>query len=56
MWEVEDKRVVEQAKSLYDIEIWKVQDILNELLHEVGTKSYRDDVLRTVQLISTRGQ
>jgi hypothetical protein len=52
VWDVEDEDVIEQARNLYDIEIWKVQDILNELLHEVGTKSYRDDVLRTIQLIS----
>jgi hypothetical protein len=54
VWAVENESVIEKAKSLYGIEIWKVQDILNELLHEVGTKSYRDDVLRTIQLISAR--
>jgi hypothetical protein len=35
-----------------DIEVWKISDIMSELIQEVGTKSYRDDVLRTVQLIS----
>lgn len=52
MWEVEDGTVIEQAKSLYDIEVWKMSDILNELNREVKTKAYRDDVLRTLQLIS----
>lgn len=54
VWEVEDESVIEKAKSLYGIEIWKISDIMSELIQEVGTKSYRDDVLRTVQLISMR--
>jgi hypothetical protein len=54
VWDVEDSRVIEQAKSLYSIEIWKMSDIMSELIREVGTKSYRDDVLRTIQLISRR--
>ena len=52
VWDVEDDRVVEQAKSVYGIEIWKMSDILSELIREVKTKAYRDDVLRTIQLIS----
>jgi hypothetical protein len=52
VWEVEDESVIEQAKSLYGVEIWKISDIIGQLIQEVGTKSYRDDVLRTVQLIS----
>jgi hypothetical protein len=54
VWNVEDSGVIEQAKSLYDIEIWKMSDIMSELIGEVTTKAYRDDVLRTIQLISTR--
>jgi len=55
VWEVEDESVIEQAKrSPYNIEIWKMSDILSELAKEVKTKAYRDDVLRTVQLISSR--
>jgi hypothetical protein len=53
-WEVEDKSVIEQAKTLYGIEIWKMADILSELIQEVKTKAYRDDVLRTIQLFSQR--
>jgi hypothetical protein len=53
MWDVEEKTLIEQAKSLYNIEIWKMSDIMRELIWEVETKSYRDDVLRTIQLIST---
>jgi hypothetical protein len=52
VWDVEDRSVIEQAKSLYNIEIWKISDIMSELIREVGTKPYRDDVLRTIQLIS----
>jgi len=52
VWAVEGESVIEQAKSLYSIEVWKMSDIMGELIREVGTKSYRDDVLRTIQLIS----
>ena len=52
VWDVEEKSVIEKAKSLYGIEVWKMPDILSELIREVKTKAYRDDVLRTIQLIS----
>jgi hypothetical protein len=55
VWDVEDKSVIEQAKRFpYNIEIWEISDIMSELIQKVGTKSYRDDVLRTVQLVSRR--
>jgi len=55
VWEVEDASVIEQAKrSPYKIEIWKMSGILSELIREVRTKAYRDDVLTTIQLISAR--
>jgi hypothetical protein len=54
VWDVEEKSVIEQAKSLYNIDIWKISDIMSELIKEVKTKAYRDDVLRTLQLISAR--
>jgi len=54
VWEVEDESVIEQAKGLYEIEIWKMSDVLSELIMEVKTRGYRDDVLRTLQLISAR--
>jgi len=52
VWDVEEESVIEQAKSLYDIEVWKMSAIMSELIREVETKAYRDDVLRTLQLIS----
>ena len=52
VWDVENKNVIKMARSLYGIEVWKMSDIMRELVLEVGTKSYRDDVLRTIQLIS----
>ena len=52
VWDVEDSSVIEQAKSIYDIEIWKISDIINQLMREVKSRAYRDDVLRTIQLIS----
>jgi hypothetical protein len=54
VWDVEELSVIEQAKSVYGIEIWKISIIMSELIREVGTKSYRDDVLRTIQLISRK--
>jgi hypothetical protein len=54
VWDVEQDSVIEQAKSLYGIEVWKMSDIMGELIREVKTKAYRDDVLRTIQLISRR--
>jgi hypothetical protein len=53
-WDVEDGRVIEQAKSLYQIDIWKISSIISQLTQEVKTKPYRNDVLRTIQLISRR--
>jgi hypothetical protein len=52
VWDVQETSVIGQAKELYGIEVWRISDIITELIHEVGTKAYRDDVLRTVQLIS----
>jgi hypothetical protein len=52
-WDVEEESVIERAKSQYDIEVWKMSDIMGELIREVKTKAYRDDILRTLQLIST---
>jgi len=54
VWEVEDSRVIEQTKSLYNIDVWKMADLMNQLIQEVKTKPYRNDVLRTIQLISRR--
>lgn len=52
VWDVEEESVIGQAKSLYDIEVWKMSDLMDELIQEVKTKAYRDDILRTLQLIS----
>lgn len=54
VWDVEESRVIEQAKSLYQIDIWKISNIISQLTQEVKTKPYRNDVLRTIQLISRR--
>lgn len=52
VWDIQSDDVVEQAKVVYDIEVWKLPEIISEMRRKIGTKSYRDDVLRTVQLIS----
>lgn len=54
VWDVEDSSVIEQAKSIYNIDVWKMADLMNQLMREVKTKPYRNDVLRTIQLISRR--
>ncbi len=52
VWDVQEPDVIEQTKKLYGIEIWRISNMITELLNAVGTKAYRDDILRTVQLIS----
>jgi hypothetical protein len=54
VWDVEDAEVVEQARNIYNVEVWKMADLMNQLVREVKTKPYRNDVLRTIQLISRR--
>jgi sulfite reductase beta subunit-like hemoprotein len=54
VWDVEDAEVIEQARSKYRIEVWRIENLMNQLALEVKTKPYRDDVLRTIQLISGR--
>jgi hypothetical protein len=54
VWDVEDSRVIEQARNIYNIDVWKMADLMNQLMREVKTKPYRNDVLRTIQLISRR--
>jgi hypothetical protein len=54
VWVAEDESVIEQARRVYGIQIWKMSGILFELISEVKMKAYRDDVLRTIQLISRR--
>jgi hypothetical protein len=53
IWDVEEDSVIEKAKSVYDIEVWKIADIMGELMKKLESKPYRDDVLRTIQLISS---
>jgi len=54
VWQVEDNQVIEQAKDQYNIEVWKITDVLDEMMRKIGTKSYRDDALRIIQLISKK--
>jgi len=52
VWDVQNREVIRQAKDVYGIEIWRISDIMEEMIKEVETKAYRNDVLRTLQLIS----
>ena len=52
VWDVQNSDVIEQAMAVYNLEVWKISDVLSEMMREIGTKSYRDDALRIIQLIS----
>jgi hypothetical protein len=54
VWDVEEGIVIEQAKSVYGIEIWKMSGIIDELMGEVKSRPHRDDILRTLQLVSQK--
>lgn len=54
VWDVQDSSVIEKAKSIYNINVWKISNIISELMREVKSRAYRDDVLRTIQLISKK--
>jgi len=54
VWDVQDSSVIEQAKDRYHIEVWKISNIISELMREVKSRAYRDDILRTIQLISKK--
>jgi hypothetical protein len=48
---VEDSSVIQQAKEVYGIEMWLISDLITELKQRIGSSSYRDDVLRLLQLV-----
>jgi len=52
VWDVQSSEVIKHARAVYGIEIWRISDILNEIAKEVKTQPHRDEVLRTVQLVS----
>jgi hypothetical protein len=51
VWDVQSNEVVKQAKVVYGIEVWKMPDIIDQIMKRVETKAHRDDVLRTLQLV-----
>jgi len=54
VWDVQDNKVIEQGKSIYNIDVWKISNIIRALMREVKSRAYRDDILRTIQLISKK--
>jgi len=52
VWDVQSDEVIERARAVYDIEIWKISNILFEMKKELKTQPFRNDVLRTLQLVS----
>lgn len=41
VWDVQEPSVIEQAKERYGIEVWRISDIIAELMRKVGTKAHR---------------
>lgn len=56
VWDIENSDVIKGAKDVYGIEVWRISDIISEIIKTIGTKSYRNDVLRTIQLISEKAK
>lgn len=54
VWDIQDSSVIKKAKSIYNIDVWKISNVISELMREVKSRPYRDDVLRTIQLISKK--
>jgi hypothetical protein len=52
IWETENQSVIDEAKKRYDIQIWLMPEIMRELSRKIKTSGYRDDILRTIQLLS----
>jgi len=50
VWDVQNEKVIEDAKKR-GIEIWLMRDILKELNLNIRCKGYRDDILRTIELM-----
>lgn len=54
VWDVEDESVIDVAKEKFGIEIWYMEEILDELKEAIlqdKIKGSRDDILRTVELL-----
>ena len=51
VWDSGGDDVVEVARESYGIEVWMITHILAEMGAVLGTKGYRDDVLRLLQLM-----
>jgi len=55
VWNTEDNFVhlPQLAKEKYDIEIWGIRHLLWEFMKEKKTTGSRDDILRTMELVSS---
>jgi hypothetical protein len=57
VWDVKNDSVVKQAKEEFDIEIWFMDALISELekmFHSGLIRGSRDDILRTVELITKK--
>lgn len=51
-YDVEESEEMKQALEENKIAIWKIHDLIKEIMENVDSKYYSDDILRTIQLIS----
>jgi len=52
LWDVRDLSLVPWCTANFNLQIWFIDDILNELMEKRVLKGSRDDVLRTIELLS----
>lgn len=52
VWDVSDLSIVNWAKQKFDLDIWFIDDLLEELMDKVKTLGSRDDILRVVELLA----
>lgn len=51
VWDVQDEALVEEAKKIFDIEIWFIIEMIYDLMEKGKIRGSRDDILRTVELM-----
>jgi hypothetical protein len=52
VWDVSNLSVVNWAKQNFGLDIWFIDDLLEELIEKVETLGSRDDILRVVELMA----
>lgn len=50
-WDVEKSENMDRLLSENNIKVWKIGDLLNEMITKIDTKFYSDDIIRTLQFL-----